>query len=97
MPDLVPLTIQDVTAQPPDQELVFFLEGQKGPSYWSPLLLLLSVWDDSTGTETDHRMKGVNLKTCLGKPRAFSKWVFPQSSPRADVSPAFSSPGHFPH
>lgn len=69
-PDQV-LTIQDVMAQLPDQELVLLLEGQKGPGYWGPLLLLLRVGDDSTAIETDQRMKGPNLKTVTGKPRAF--------------------------
>lgn len=39
-------------AQPPDQELVLFLKCQKEPSCWSPVLFLLSVWDNSTGIET---------------------------------------------
>ena len=51
-PDQGPLTIQDVPAQPPDQQLVLLPEGQKGPGYGCPLLLLLRVGDSSTRIET---------------------------------------------
>ena len=51
-PDRGPLTIQDVPAQPPDQQLVLLPEGQKGSGHRCPLLLLLSVGDSRTRIET---------------------------------------------
>lgn len=71
-----------MAAQPPDQELVLFLEGQKGPSYWGPLLLLLSVWDDRTGIET-HRSQDeeTNPKNSRGKAHSFLRGACSPSPP----------------
>lgn len=53
----VSLTTQNMPAQSSDQELVLFFEGQEEASWWGPLLLFLRVWNNTTGMETDQRMK----------------------------------------
>lgn len=88
-----PLTIQDVPAQPPDQQLVLLPEGQKGPCHRRPFLLLLSVGDNGARRETQITGEGTKCQDNRGgaqsllniKVRAFPSLqgglVYPQSFP----------------
>lgn len=83
-----------MTAQPPDQELVFFLKCQKGPSRWSPLLLLLSVWDNVTRTETQNTgLRDQTSKQLQESPKLSQRGAcFPIPTPKAGGGSCNSSP-----